>query len=148
MILRKVETNWTGGLHDGKGELLGGVRRTFSFASRCQYGPLGTSPEELVAAAHGACFSMALAAALENAGFAPRRLDVAANVLFDDQDLQPKIRGILLQVVGDVPGIDETTFIALAKEAKTNCPLSLALGGVEISLEASLASHELKRLNL
>lgn len=141
MILRKVETNWIGGLHHGTGRLLSRVRDMFSPASRCQDGPPGTSPEELIAAALGTCFSMTLAAALQAAGFTPRRLDVATNILFDDQGPQPRISGVLLQVVGDVPAIDEAKFIALAKSAKMSSPVSRALSGVEISLEASLSGR-------
>jgi osmotically inducible protein OsmC len=139
MIVRKVQTIWTGGLHNGDGELFGGVRDTYSLASRCHHGPLGTSPEELIAAAHGACFSMALVDRMEKAGFTPHRLAVAANVLFDNQAPKQKIDSILLQVVADAPGIDEETFIALAKDARSNCPLSLALANVRIILEATLA---------
>ncbi len=143
MIVRKVKTNWTGGLHGGNGQVLhGGLRNTFSFASRFQEEPPATSPEELLAAAHGACFSMALAGALEAAGFPLPRLEVTVNVLFDDQTSPEKIRSILLQVVGKAPGINEAAFIAMAKDAKVNCPLSQALRGVEINLEATLAAGD------
>ena len=94
-----------------------------------------TSPEELIAAAHAACFSMALSNGLAKAGHAPQALDTQADVTF-----QPGtgITGIKLTVVGVVPGIDAEQFEAAAQDAKANCPVSQALTGTTITLEASL----------
>jgi len=95
----------------------------------------GTSPEELIAAAHSSCFSMALANGLSGAGHAPERLDTTAKVSFDRAD---GITAIHLVVRGKVPGIDAAVFTAAVEDAKANCPVSKALAAVPITAEATL----------
>jgi lipoyl-dependent peroxiredoxin len=95
----------------------------------------GTSPEELIAAAHAGCFAMALSSGLDKAGHPPERLETSANVSFQAGE---GITGIHLTVRGTVPGIDASGFSDAAEEAKANCPVSKALAGVPMTLEASL----------
>jgi lipoyl-dependent peroxiredoxin len=137
---RTATTTWDGGLTDGKGQVVlesSGVG-TFdvSWPARAEEPNGVTSPEELIAAAHSACFSMALSAALGKAGTPPQRLETHAEV-----DFQPGtgITQIRLSVQGTVDGIDADGFRAAAQGAKENCPVSKALTGVEITLDASLA---------
>ena len=136
---RSATTTWEGGLTDGKGRVAlesSGIG-TFdvSWAARSEEPGGLTSPEELIAAAHSSCFSMALSAALGKAGTPPQRLETHAEV-----DFQPGtgITQIRLSVRGDVPGIDADAFQQAAEGAKTNCPVSKALSGVEITLDAKL----------
>jgi osmotically inducible protein OsmC len=137
---RVAKTTWEGGLTDGTGrvELASSGVGTFdvSWAARAEEPNGVTSPEELIAAAHSACFSMALSNILGKAGSAPQRLDTQAEV-----DFQPGkgITQIRLTVRGTVPGLDADAFRAAAEDAKANCPVSQALTGVEITLDASLA---------
>ena len=136
---RSATTTWEGGLTDGKGRVAlesSGIG-TFdvSWAARSEEPGGLTSPEELIAAAHSSCFSMALSAALGKAGTPPQRLETHAEV-----DFQPGtgITQIRLSVRGDVPGIDADAFQQAAEGAKTNCPVSKALAGVDITLDAKL----------
>jgi osmotically inducible protein OsmC len=107
-----------------------------SWPSRAEEPAGRTSPEELIAAAHSSCFSMALSAGLAKAGTPPTSLDTSAEVTF-----QPGtgITGIHLSVVGDVPGMSAEDFVAAAEAAKAGCPVSQALTGTTITLDASLA---------
>lgn len=137
---RTARTAWEGNLLDGKGEVTlasSGVG-TFpvSWPSRAEEANGKTSPEELIAAAHSACFSMALSHGLAGAGTPPTKLDTTADVTF-----QPGtgITGIHLTVVGEVPGLDEAGFVKAAEDAKANCPVSQALTGTTITLTAELA---------
>jgi osmotically inducible protein OsmC len=107
-----------------------------SWASRAEQPNGKTSPEELIAAAHSACYSMALSHALAGAGTPPQALDTQADVTFQPGE---GITGIHLTVVGSVEGIDADAFAAAAEDAKTNCPVSQALTGTTITLDASLA---------
>jgi len=95
----------------------------------------GTNPEELIAAAHAGCFSMALSSALTKAGHAPTSIETSAAVHLD---LPPAITKIELTTTAEVPGIDESEFMKLAEDAKANCPVSKALSAVEITLSATL----------
>ena len=140
MPRRKGSAEWTGGLKEGRGKLRlgsGAFEGDYSFGSRFEEGT-GTNPEELIGAAHAACFSMALAAALGKAGFEPRRVSTTARVDLDMGD-GPKIATITLETEADVPGIDAEEFQKQAEGAKENCPVSRALAGVDIRLEAKLA---------
>ena len=111
----------------------------YSFKSRFEDGP-GANPEQLIAAAHAACFSMALSAALGDAGTPAESVKTDATVTLRFVDGAPTITSIALVTVGTVPGIDEAGFQAAAQGAKEGCPVSRALAGVpEITLEASLA---------
>jgi len=101
----------------------------------------GVSPEELIAAAHATCVSMALSHALSEDGHAPTRLDSSATATFDKTDAGFRMTKIQLQIEGEVEGIDETAFREAAEGAKDNCPVSKALeGNVEISVDAKLSS--------
>jgi osmotically inducible protein OsmC len=138
---RRAEVRWQGSLMEGSGTITSttsGVigEQAVSWPSRAEDGPKQTSPEELIAAAHAACFSMALSHGLAQAGNAPEQLDTSATVTF-----QPGqgITKIALTVEGRVPGIDAAQFQEAANTAKANCPVSKALSGVpEITLEARL----------
>jgi lipoyl-dependent peroxiredoxin len=137
---RSATTTWDGGLTDGKGRVVlesSGVG-TFdvSWPARSEDPNGMTSPEELIAAAHSSCFSMALSAGLGKAGTPPQRLETHAEV-----DFQPGtgITQIRLSVRGTVDGIDADAFREAAEGAKANCPVSKALAGVDITLDATLA---------
>ncbi len=110
---------------------------TYSFTSRFEEGA-GTNPEELIAAAHAGCFSMALAHGLTSAGHEPQRIVTTARVRLEKIDGAFAIPWIELDTVGIVPGIDETTFRQQAETAKHGCPVSKALAGPEIRLSAAL----------
>ncbi|MFE6980793.1 MULTISPECIES: OsmC family protein [Streptomyces] len=137
---RQAHTNWEGNLIEGKGVVTfdssGIGDYPVSWPSRSEQANGKTSPEELIAAAHSSCFSMALSHGLTQAGTAPAKLETRAEVTF-----QPGtgITGIHLSVVGDVPGLDEAGFVKAAEDAKANCPVSQALTGTTITLSASLA---------
>jgi osmotically inducible protein OsmC len=140
MPQRKGSAEWTGGLKDGRGSVSlgsGAFEGSYSFGSRFEEAG-GTNPEELIGAAHAACFSMALAAALGKAGFEPRRVSTTARVDLEMKD-GPGISTITLDTEADVPGIDAEEFRKQAEGAKANCPVSRALAGVDIRLEARLA---------
>ena len=141
---RHAEVTWNGGLMDGSGRIdstgsgaFGGLEITW--ASRSEPDESGrTSPEELIAAAHATCFSMALAFGLANAGTPPEQLNTSATVSFQPGE---GITKIVLTVEGSVPGIDDAAFLEAAEGAKANCPVSKALSGVpDISLDARLRS--------
>lgn len=140
---KHAEATWTGDLPTGNGTIERVGSGAFgplpvSWAARTgEQGEL-TSPEELIAAAHAACFSMALSNGLSKAGTPPEKLSVSATVTFVPGT---GITTSVLDVVGDVPGIDDATFGAAAADAKENCPVSAALGGnVELSVTARLGS--------
>lgn len=140
MPQRKGSAEWTGGLKDGAGSLSlgsGAFEGSYSFGSRFEESG-GTNPEELIGAAHAACFSMALAGALGKAGYAPRRVTTTARVDLEMKD-GPRISTITLETEADVPGINAEEFRKQAEGAKENCPVSRALAGVDIRLEARLA---------
>ena len=137
----RANAQWKGELKSGAGTFTAGdgISGVYSFRSRFEGGP-GANPEQLVAAAHASCFSMALAAALGDAGTPAESVDTDSAVTLRLVDGTPTITTIALRTVGRVPGIDESTFRAAAEQAKRGCPVSRALAGVpEITLEASLA---------
>lgn len=141
MTVRSAQAHWEGSLMEGQGEVeflnstLGSVE--VDWRSRAGETEGRTSPEELIAAAHSACYSMALSHALAGNGTPPQALDTRVEVSF-----QPGvgITGSHITVVGSVPGLDAEGFQAFAQDAKANCPVSKALAGVEITLDASFAS--------
>jgi osmotically inducible protein OsmC len=142
MPVRKSQAVWEGDLLKGKGTMSlgsGAWSGPYSFGTRMQDQP-GTNPEELIAAAHAGCFSMALSAALTKGGHPPRRIQTSAEVSFDKVGEGFKITRILLRTRGEVPGIDEAAFRKVADDAKRTCPVSQVLAGAEIALEATLAS--------
>jgi osmotically inducible protein OsmC len=140
MPVRSAEAAWSGNLQEGDGTMRlgsGMFEGPYSFRSRMQEGD-GTNPEELIAAAHAGCFSMALSGELADGGHAPTSVRTSARAHFDPVNGGFEISRIELSTVGEVPGIDESTFVEHAKSAKENCPVSKALA-VEITLEAKLA---------
>ncbi len=139
---RHAEVTWNGGLLDGRGSIDSVGSGAFgpldvTWASRAEEPAGRTSPEELIAAAHAACFSMALSLALAQAGSPPEELKTGATVTFQPGD---GITKVALTVRGSVPGLDEDGFRKAAEGAKATCPVSQALTGVpEITLDAALA---------
>jgi osmotically inducible protein OsmC len=141
---KRATTTWQGDLATGSGTFVGqsGVLPTLpvSWASRTGDANGRTSPEELLAAAHSSCYAMAFSYDLGNAGHAPQRLEVTADVTF-----APKagggfeVKSSHLTVNGTVEGIDQATFTSLAEEASRNCPISAAISNVEITVEATLS---------
>jgi osmotically inducible protein OsmC len=116
----------------------GAFEGQYSFSSRFEEGT-GTNPEELIGAAHAGCFSMALSGALERAGHAPASIDTTARVHLERAESGFRISRIELSTTADVPGIDAAAFGEQAEAAKANCPVSQALAGVDIRLDAKLA---------
>ena len=140
MAVRKAKAVWEGSLINGAGKVeveSGLFKSSYSFDAR--FGDKkGTNPEELIGAAHAACYSMALSFMLEQNGFTPERISTEANVSVDKVTDGFKITKILLVTRGEVPGIDETTFLKFAGEAKVGCPVSQALAATAIELDAAL----------
>ena len=143
MAERTAVTAWEGDLAHGAGAINAGsgalMNLAVTWASRTERSDGRTSPEELIAAAHSSCFSMALAHGLTEAGHAPDHLEGSAKVTLDLVDGAPTVTTSDLEVSGRVPGLDQMGFIQAATEAAKNCPVSRALAGVEISVEAMLA---------
>jgi osmotically inducible protein OsmC len=138
MAIRKSTAVWKGSSREGSGILRlgsGKFEGPYTWLSRFKEGP-ETNPEELIAAAHAGCFSMALASDLSKAGHVPTQISTSAEVLMDDSHI---ITGVALETVGEVPGIDEKTFKEFAEGAKKNCPVSKALAALDIMLHARLA---------
>lgn len=137
---RTAHARWEGGLKRGGGQAetgSGELHAAYSFASRFDRSD-GTNPEELLGAAHAGCFAMALTAALEQAGYQPEYVDATAEVSIAAQNGGFRITGSHLICKASVPGIDEETFRGHAEEAKAGCPVSRALAGTEITLDAAL----------
>ncbi|MBM0228565.1 OsmC family protein [Micromonospora sp. ATA51] len=143
MPIRTASARWQGNLTDGAGTVRtgkGGLTGNYSFKSRFEEGE-GTNPEELIGAAHSACFSMALSKQLADAGATDIAVDTTAKVHFDKTDAGMSVTRIDLETVGQVPGMDEAQFTKLAEAAKENCPISRLLSpGAQISLTARLAA--------
>ena len=140
MAKRTASAVWEGTLREGKGTVKlgsGAFEGQYSFASRFEEGK-GTNPEELIGAARAGCFSMAPAAGLTKAGHDPTRISTNAQVSLEKVGEGFKITTIDLNTEAEVPGIDEKTFLEHAETAKKNCPVSQALTGVEIKLNARL----------
>lgn len=140
-ISRHATAHWEGDLKTGRGQLStpqSGLMDNTRYGFDSRFGnEKGTNPEELIAAAHAGCFTMALSAALTEAGHPPTRLDTRAEV---DISMEggPSLSQIRLKVSADVPGIDDAKFQAIAEDAKKTCPVSKALSAVPISLDATL----------
>ena len=140
MAARTASAVWNGDLKSGDGTVSlgsGAWEGKYSFATRFEDAP-GTNPEELIGAAHAGCFSMALSAGLSKAGHPPRTIRTTANVHLTKAGEGFAISRIELECSADVPGIAEEEFQKQAEGAKQNCPVSKALAGVEIVLNASL----------
>jgi len=141
-ISRYATAHWEGDLKSGQGKLstpASGLMADTPYGFNTRFGDKkGTNPEELIAAAHAGCFTMALSARLSEAGHPPTALDTRAEV---DLSLEggPSLSAIRLKVTAQVPGIDPAKFRAIAQDAEKNCPVSRALSAVPISMEATLA---------
>ena len=142
MATRNGSAEWKGDLPSGSGQLTVGdgvFSGAYSFSSRFEEAD-GTNPEELIAAAHAACFSMALSNILAQNGHAPDSVRTVAKVHLGQKDGKPTIHTIDLETEGKVPGIDEEEFRTRAEEAKAGCPVSRALAGVdEVNLTVRLS---------
>jgi lipoyl-dependent peroxiredoxin len=139
-MIRHAEAQWNGTLKDGAGHVkteTGALDSAYSFRSRFEGGG-ETNPEELIAAAHAACFTMALTAALTMSGHPPKSIHTTAAVQLNKVDSGWAINRIDLDTTGEVPGVDAAGFEAAATGAKANCPVSKALAGAEIHLKAAL----------
>jgi osmotically inducible protein OsmC len=140
MVPRKADAEWKGALKDGSGTVSlgsGAFTGPYTFASRFEQGD-GTNPEELIAAAHAGCFSMALSHLLSEEGHAPTRVATSAAVHLKKDGEAFTISTVELRTSAAVPGVDADTFAAAAETAKETCPVSKALAGAEITLEATL----------
>ena len=142
-IKRHATAHWEGNLESGQGRMStpqSGLFDDTRYSFKTRFGDeKGTNPEELIAAAHAGCFTMALSAKLSEAGFPPSSLDTRADV---DLSMEggPQLSQIRLKVKAVVPGLDETRFRAIADDAKQNCPVSKALSAVPISLESEFSA--------
>lgn len=141
MPTHKAEAEWKGTLAEGSGRMAvgsGAFDGPYSFKSRFEEGQAATNPEELIGAAHAGCFTMALTAQLSRTGLKPTRIHTSAKVKLEKVGEGFSITTIDLETEAEVPGIDDTTFQKNALDAKQNCPVSKALAGVEIHLNAKL----------
>ena len=140
MPVRKADAEWTGSLREGKGELAlesGAFRGPYSFKSRFEDGR-ETNPEELLGAAHAGCFTMALTASLARQQLTPTRIHTTAAVHIEQAAGGFAITLVELRTRARIPGLAAEKFAALAQDAKQNCPVSKALAGVTITLDAAL----------
>lgn len=139
---RKASAHWSGGLKGGKGTVStqsGVLNQTqYSFSTRFEDG-VGTNPEELIAAAHAGCFSMALSAQLENAGMTAESIDTTANLTLEKTDAGFTITAVHLDVKVKIPGADKAKFDEAAQNAKKGCPVSRVLNA-NITMDAQLTS--------
>ena len=142
MPSRTSSARWEGSLKEGKGTMKmesGAYEGPYSFPSRFESGN-GTNPEELIAAAHAGCYSMAFSAGLGKAGFTPKSVDTQATVTLEAVEGGFGITKIDLVMEAVIPDIDEAAFQKQAEDAKNGCPVSKALAGPTISLKATLKS--------
>lgn len=140
MPTRKASATWEGGLQSGQGNFRGssgGIEGSYTAGSRFSEDS-GSNPEELLAAAHAACFSMALSGQLENAGASPERVRTEAACTVEKVGEGFSITTMKLSTRVKAPGVDESRFQELANAAKAGCPVSRALAGVQIELDATL----------
>lgn len=138
---RKAEADWNGGIMDGKGNLKlgsGAFEGEYSFQSRFGDDTKATNPEELIAAAHAGCFTMALTGNLGRAGYSPSNVHTTAKVKIEKQGDGFVIPNIDLETVATVEGIEDEEFQQIAEKTKETCPVSQVLSGAEISLKATL----------
>jgi osmotically inducible protein OsmC len=142
-VTRTAQASWQGDLADGGGRIgvgSGAYEGPFTLRARVEDVERSTNPEELIGAAHAGCFTMSLANLLTESGHPPADLKTTAKVRLEQLDTGFAITNITLQTVGDVPGVDADAFARLAQQAKETCPVSRALAGTEITLEAKLGS--------
>ena len=139
MPQRSANAVWNGTLKRGDGQMAfgsGAFEGAFTFASRFESGE-GTNPEELLGAAHAGCFSMSLANELDEAGYDPESVETEATITLDMED-GPTIANSHLETEVAVADVDEETFQEIAEQAKSGCPVSQALAGVEITMDATM----------
>ena len=143
MPVRSADAQWDGSLQEGNGTMRlqsGAYEGPFTFKSRFEEGD-GTNPEELIAAAHAGCFSMALSGALGRAGFTPTTVKTTADVHLNKTDAGFRVQKIDLRTEAEVPGIEQAKFDEIAEATKSGCPISALLApGAEITLDAVLKS--------
>lgn len=140
MPVRSASALWEGDLKSGKGSMKlgsGAFEGKYSFGTRFEEAP-GTNPEELIGAAHAGCYSMAFSAMLGGAGFTPKSIKTSARVHIEKVGEGFAITRIQLATEANIPGIDEAKFKEVAEAAKKGCPVSKALAGVQIELDAKL----------
>jgi osmotically inducible protein OsmC len=141
-VTRTAQATWQGTVPDGGGRIAlgsGAYEGAFTLRARVEDVERATNPEELIGAGEAGCFTMSLANLLSEAGHPPDDLRTTARVRLEQLEQGFTITSIALHTVGEVPGIDQDTFVRLAEQAKATCPVSRALAGTEITLEASLA---------
>jgi lipoyl-dependent peroxiredoxin len=141
-VTRRSEASWQGTVPEGGGRISlgsGAFEGPFTLRARVEDVERATNPEELIAAAEAGCFTMSLANALSEVGHPPADLRTTAEVRLEQQETGFSITRISLRTVGRVPGIDSATFQKLAAEAEAGCPVSRALAGTQITVEATLA---------
>ncbi len=141
-IVRSSEAVWEGNLREGHGKIdfgSGAFHGAYGFKDRFESGP-GTNPEELIAAAHAGCFSMALSAELSKAGHPPKKIHTVAKVQLDNVPGGFEITNIYLETEAEIPGLDQAKFLEFAEGAKKGCPVSKVLSGAKIHLNAKLVS--------
>ncbi len=141
MSKHHAHASWEGNLPEGKGQYIlktSGLKGKLSFPSRFEDNKEDSSPEELIAAAHASCFSMALAHGLSQEGFEPDKIETEAEVILIKAGDSFEITEIKLHTTGKVPGIKAQKFEEIANYAKENCPVSKALKAVKVKLEAKL----------
>ncbi len=142
MPTRNAHARWEGRLEKGRGTVRlgsGAFEGAYSFTSRFESGA-GTNPEELLGAAHAGCFAQYLSLLLGKAGYTPDAIEVEANVTIEEVSGHPTITASELRCKAKVPGLDEATFHTYAEAAKADCPVSKALSGTKIALEARLVT--------
>jgi len=140
MPIRKSSAEWQGNLNQGRGKMVvgnGSFEGAYSFGSRFENSD-GTNPEELIAAAHAGCFSMALSHELDQEGYEPHRVSTEAVLELDKTDSGFTISTITLNCRAKISGINRDAFADIARLAKDNCPVSRALAGVTIKMNAEL----------
>jgi osmotically inducible protein OsmC len=142
---RHATAHWSGSLGEGKGSIdtQSGALSDHGYSFKARFedesGKSGTNPEELLAAAHAGCFAMQLSHFLAENGTPAKKLDAKSDVTVEQVEGGFEVKSSALQLTGDVPGIEDAKFQELAKKAKEGCPLSKALGAIEITLDAKLA---------
>ncbi|HET6403841.1 MAG TPA: OsmC family protein [Candidatus Thermoplasmatota archaeon] len=140
---RSASAVWEGGLKSGKGQVSterGVLKNTpYNFSGRFEEGTTGTNPEELIAAAHAGCFSMAFSGQLEKVGITPQRIETNAQLRMEKIDDKMTVTGVHLATVVTAPGADQAKFKEAAENAKKGCPISRLLSNIEITMDAKLA---------
>jgi osmotically inducible protein OsmC len=143
--VRTAHASWKGTVEEGSGRIgvgSGAFDGTFTLRARVEEGIPATNPEELIGAGHAGCFTMSLANLMSEAGHPPADLQTTARVHLEQLDQGYRITKIELDTVGDAPGLPEGRFVELADQAKSTCPVSLALAGTEITLKATLTQGD------